>query len=77
MLHRNAAFAAVNFVRAWEADPSPAFARSIALPFATQALSFYRDWVVEKPDGRGGTWLVDEQDCRQYLFLSLSLPTLV
>ncbi len=37
-MHRNAAFAAVNFVRAWEADPSPAFARSIALPFATQVI---------------------------------------
>ena len=28
-IHSNAVFAAVNFVRAWEADPDPAFARSI------------------------------------------------
>jgi hypothetical protein len=28
-IHSNAVFAAVNFVRAWETDPDPAFARSI------------------------------------------------
>ena len=50
-------------MRAWETDPDPAFARSVALPFVSQALAFYRDWMVEKPDGRGGTMLVDWVDC--------------
>ena len=34
-----------------------------ALPFISDALAFYRDWVVERPDGRGGTMLVDWVDC--------------
>ena len=62
-IHSNAVFAATNFLRAWETDPDPAFARSVALPFISEALSFYRDWMVERPDGRGGTMLVDWVDC--------------
>lgn len=45
-MHSNAAFAAINFVRAWDADPNPDFARTVALPFVVEALAFYRDWVV-------------------------------
>ena len=35
-IHSNAVFAAVNFVRAWEADPDPSFARSIGESLSVQ-----------------------------------------
>ena len=62
-IHSNAVFAAQIHLRRWDNNPTPEFARSVALPFVTDALKFYRDWMVPYPNGRGGTWLVDPNDC--------------